>query len=455
MMSQDAMTPLVPIALLGWAPLVVAMFLALKPRVAVAAAFLIGFLFLPVAIFDVPGVPEYSKVSATSVGVLLGVIVFDAGRLLRLRPSLIDLPILAWCVAPMFSSITNGLGAYDGFASVVDQVLSWGVPYLMGRLYFSDGDGLAFLCKVIVIGGLLYVPLCLFEVRMSPQLHRMLYGYHAHSFHQTTRFGGYRPTVFMQHGLMVGMWMTAASLAAVWMAMSKRPARLFNVPLWAVAAAIIGAAVLCKSLGALFLLAVGLAVLVFIRATDRRLPLTAMALAIPLFLGARIALDWQGEELVDAAAAVSPERAESLQVRLENENLLLDKAMRRPLFGWGGWNRARLDDTETITDSLWIIAVGQKGLFGLAACFAVLVVPVFAVATLSSRKLGAAPFAHAVLPLALIVGLYAADSLLNAMINPIFAVAAGGLCGFVVVARPVAARRRSPARSQAQFVVAR
>ena len=55
----------------------------------------------------------------------------------------------------------------------------------------------------IFIGGLLYVPLCLFEIRMSPQLHKLVYGFHQHIFAQTFRFEGWRPTVFLQHGLAV------------------------------------------------------------------------------------------------------------------------------------------------------------------------------------------------------------------------------------------------------------
>ena len=33
---------------------------------------------------------------------------FDAGRLLRYRVSWVDLPILAWCLTPFASSVTNG-----------------------------------------------------------------------------------------------------------------------------------------------------------------------------------------------------------------------------------------------------------------------------------------------------------------------------------------------------------
>ena len=64
---------------------------------------------------------------------------------------------------------------------------------------------------------LIYAPLCLLELRLSPQLHRWVYGYHQHDFVQTMRDGGYRPMVFMEHGLMVSFWMAAAALTAFWL----------------------------------------------------------------------------------------------------------------------------------------------------------------------------------------------------------------------------------------------
>ena len=37
---------------------------------------------------------------------------------------------------------------------------------------------------VLLIGGLIYIPFCLFEIKMSPQLHKWVYGYHQHAFDQ-------------------------------------------------------------------------------------------------------------------------------------------------------------------------------------------------------------------------------------------------------------------------------
>ena len=41
----------------------------------------------------------------------------------------------------------------------------------------NTADTLRDLCLSIIIGGVIYLPLCLYEIRMSPQLHSIFYGF--------------------------------------------------------------------------------------------------------------------------------------------------------------------------------------------------------------------------------------------------------------------------------------
>jgi hypothetical protein len=425
-------TPLATIALYGCIPAILVLFAIVPPRTAVAVAFIGGILLLPMYELEVKFVPQFNKITATSIGVMIGIGVFDAGRFVAYRFRVIDLPIIAWCISPFFASITNDLGAYDGVSASLMSVLMYGVPYFVGRLYFSDPDGLEFLLKSIVVGGLIYVPLCLYEVRMSPQLHRVLYGEHAHSFAQTYRFGGYRPTVFMQHGLMVGMWMTAATLAGFGLALHARAKRLLGAPMWVWVCVLGLTAVLCKSLGALGLLAVGVSLICAVRLTKAPALVWCMALVVPAYLVARVALNWDAGTIVELASRIDKDRADSLGVRLFNENLLVERALERPMFGWGGWNRARLEDEDTITDSLWIIAIGQRGLVGLVACFAYMVIPAMLVCT--RRTMADQRVAVPLLALSIILLMYAIDCLLNAMVVPAYSIVAGAAAGAAGVA---------------------
>ena len=73
-------------------------------------------------------------------------------------------------------ALYNGLGLYDGLSGMLGQILLWGLPYLVGRLYFSNLEGLRVFTVAMVIGGLLYVLPCHWEMRMSPHLLRPIYG---------------------------------------------------------------------------------------------------------------------------------------------------------------------------------------------------------------------------------------------------------------------------------------
>jgi hypothetical protein len=446
------------IALLGWIPVMLVIFAALPPRRATITSFLAAWMFLPErAGYAIQGLPDYDKVSATCAGILLATFIFDLQRLTRFRPHWLDLPMLIWCVAPFLSSVANGLGAYDGMSGVIRQTTLWGLPYFIGRLYFSDLQGLRELAIGIFIGGLVYVPLCWLELRMSPQLHNWVYGYHQHLFIQAIRGSGYRPMVFMQHGLMVAMWMATASLIGVWLWRTKALRQLFGIPVsWLVIVLLI-TTVLCKSIGALILLAVGAGLLYAVPLLKTRRIVYVVAVVPLLYVGARC-VGWNGSELVSAAELFAPaKRVESFAARLSNEDLLARRALQRPVFGWGGWGRNRVQDEFTgedraVTDSLWIIAFGTYGAIGLVAAQAFLLVPTLVAVRRVPVSYWRHPNAAPLVVLTLVLLLYLLDNLLNAMINPIFLLAAGGVAA-VAASRPAArsapaaAYQPTPARS--------
>jgi len=417
-------------------PVLFAMF---KPRRAVLIAFLFAWLFLPQGAITLPGLPDLTKVTATSFGALLGVVIFDAGRLIRYRFSWVDIPVIAWCLAPMASSITNKLGAYDGASEVLAQLATWGVPYLIGRLYFDSLAAMRELALAIVVGGLIYVPLCAFELRMSPQLHRLVYGYHPSEFVMTLRFGGYRPMVFMQHGLMVGLWMVSAALVAYWLWLSGAVKKLFAFPitLWVIVLFVF--AVLTKSAGALGLLAGGVGLLYVTKVTKQPVFILIAVLIAPVYIVARAGGKWDAHQMVEFAAMIDEERSQSIAVRLENEDRLARRAAEKSLFGWGGWGNWRVLDEETgrditISDGMWIITYGKRGVVGLVAFLATLLLPVLLLLWRVKAAQWASPAAAPAAALAVLLIIFSLDNLLNAMLNPIFMLGAGALSGFYLMA---------------------
>jgi hypothetical protein len=438
------MNALVPIALFGWIPIALALFRGRANHRTVIFLFVLASLFLPVVYEPVLGL-NWTKVRATSYGILLAILIFDARRLFAVRLSWLDLPMAVWCVSPLFSSLANDLGLYDGFSQSLQQFVVWGVPYWIGRAYFTDMRTLRDLALGIVLGGLLYVPFCIVEVRLSPQWHTWIYGYFQHDFSQVLRFGGWRPVVFMEHGLAVGFWMAAATLISGWMwhsgdlpeftlgPFSLRPA--YTVGILAVTT------LLCKSSGAIGLGAVGAAILYLSVKFRTRLLLGGLLSAPALYVYLRIWGGWTGMELADAIGQYfDRERSASVIFRLENENLLINRAMESPVFGWGGWGRSRVFDEDgrdvTVTDGLWIIAFGDRGFVGLAALGAALAVPAIRVLRRFPPNLWAkAPYGVAAV-LAVNLGLFFVDGIANAMLNPVFILSAGGMIGLAGSTQP-------------------
>jgi len=93
------------------------------------------------------------------------------------------------------------------------------VPFILGRACFRSRAAALDLLKVLVFFGLIYSLFFLFEVRMSPQLHKRIYGFHQHPFTQTLRGEGYRPMVFLRTGLVVAIFNMTTALAA-WLLVS-------------------------------------------------------------------------------------------------------------------------------------------------------------------------------------------------------------------------------------------
>lgn len=427
-------SPLVAVMLFAWIPIVLSLFSLLPSRTAVIAAFLTAWLFLPVHEYEIKFFPEYNKMTATCLGIFCATLIFDAERILRFRPRWYDIPALVFVTVPFCSSVANGLGIYDGLSEAFKQLVRWGLPYFLGRIYFNTHRDMRALLFGIFIGGLIYVPLCWYEIRFSPQLHRLLYGFHQASFVQVLRFGGFRPMVFLEHGLMVGMWMASATLVAVDFWLTRAYRNLWGIPMPVYASILALTTLFCKSTGAILLLIIGVAVLALIRLGARALPIGLLAIASIVYVTIRASGLWSAQPLVEMVEkAIGPDRAQSLQTRIDNEDLLAEKARQRLLFGWGGWGRSRIYDESgkdiSITDSLWIIVLGQNGIVGLGSLFAMILLPAF----LLSYRLPGMAFHHpgvgATLGAALIICLWMIDNCFNAMVNPIYVVLVGGLAG--------------------------
>ncbi|HEV3138450.1 MAG TPA: hypothetical protein VGZ26_11115, partial [Pirellulales bacterium] len=174
-----------------------------------------------------------------------------------------------------------------------------------------------------------------------------------------------------------------------------------------------------------------------IRKLGRATPILVMCLPAVIYPIIRTGGAWDGMQMVHLAeSTVGAERAQSLEFRLQNEDILSNKALQRFWWGWGRFGRSRVfnefgKDVST-TDGEWIIALGQSGVVGLAAVTMIYLLPPIRLWWRLKGPLWADPSFAAVTAFAVILTLYATDNILNAMINPVITVVMGGVNGAVL-----------------------
>ena len=136
------------------------------------------------------------------------------------------------------------------------------------------------------------------------------------------------------------------------------------------------------------------------------------------------------EGITSVVAGISAERAQSLQVRLDNEDLLLDRAQERPLFGWGAWGRERVygerGENISLTDGYWLIVLGKGGWIRYLGEFGLLAVGILGLTFGRGRGLHPASTAIA---LALTANLI--DLVPNAGMSSLTWMLAGALAGLL------------------------
>jgi hypothetical protein len=402
-----------------------------------------AYLLLPVgADIKFEGVPALDKNSIPSLMVFAGCL-FAVGRFPRLSYGVgtVELLCCAFVVSPFITSNFNGdelrfgglvlpgVGTYDALSAAASQFIVL-LPFFLGRQFLRSASDNEDILRILALAGFAYSLPMLFELRMSPQLHVWTYGYFPHSFEQQMRDGGFRPVVFLGHGLLVAFFGMTAAVAAAALWRTKVP--LARLPASLVTGYLSGVMVLCKTLGTIVY---GAVLVPLVRFASPRLQLrlavvlVTIALAYPMLR----TIDLVPTQLfLDAAGSVSSDRARSLGVRFDQEYALLERASERRWFGWGRWGRNRVYDEAgrdvSVTDGRWIITMGTFGVLGFIAEFGLLALPVFRAAS-ALRFATSTPEKILLAALALIVAINVFDLLPNSSIRPWTWLLTGALLG--------------------------
>ena len=406
--------------------------------------FLLPYLFLPVphgelTPIKLPLLPPLDK-EAVPVFIALWLIYLNKIKidyLPRFRISLIF--CLAFLLSPFLTVFTNmdplvfptrqipGLKFTEALSIFTAVYIKVYVPFVIGYALLGSNKAHEEFVKLVFIFGLVYSVLMLYEVRMSPQLHRDVYGYFPHDWRQQLRSGGFRPVVFLGHGLLVALYGCLSAVAAFVLWRKKhelvKGKGIFIVLYFCLVL------VLCKTYSAIiyFLLFVALSLLLGVK--NRLRVVSTVSLLVLLYPMIRGFLPLS--EITEFFAGLDPARAQSLQFRFDNEDILLDKANERPLFGWGTWGRNRVFDPvtgvdQTVVDGIWILNYGVFGWLGYLGTMGLIAYPLIVISRVVNSR-NEKSFSQYTLALAIVLMIFLIDQIPNASLNHLSYLMAGAL----------------------------
>ena len=263
-------------------------------------------------------------------------------------------------------------------------------PLFIGYWLITSVRDQRMMLTMIVIAGLCYSLILLIEVRLSPQFHKTIYGFHPSGFSSSSRGSGFRPRGFLVNGLVAAFFTLTVVIAtlAIWRDDRTRINEGLNKlaivkPRWFGLAAtyMTSILVISRSLGALLFGAFAVCAIVLFKPRTQLLVavmITILATTYPILRSLDLV---PHEQLVSAAASVSDRRAESLEARFTNEGQLLERGLEKPFLGWGNWGRFRIYDSRgydrTLSDGYWVIALSTRGIIGYIATYIIFIAPIF------------------------------------------------------------------------------
>jgi hypothetical protein len=447
------------LALLVWPVATYLFFKYLPPSRALIWTVLGAYLLLPPlpAMFDFPLMPPLSKETLPNLtAFLIFLFVLQGKRSILPKSGVARLLIAVFILTPIATVLTNqepliflaaglpGLRPLDAIALSMNQAILL-LGYLMARSLLTTAEAQRDLLVALLMAGLVYSLPMLIEIRLSPQVNMWVYGFYQHLFEQGMRGDGYRPVVFLFHGIWAAFFVMTTAIAgfALW---RVEPQKVGTRYLFS-ALYLLALLVLCKTLGAL-LFAILLVPLVVFASSKMQLrvamALAFLAMTYPVLKGVDLI---PTNIMLDAASKVSGERANSLNFRFKNEDMLRERAAKKPLFGWGSWGRNHLHDPidgtiTSVTDGRWIITLGVFGWFGFIAEFGLLGLPMLLLWR-EVRHLKANEISPYLGPLALLLAVNLVDLIPNATLTTMTWLLSGSLLGH---AELLAKRRKESGR---------
>lgn len=418
--------------LMIWPVIMVVLFKKLSPDRALVWSFLGAFMLLPPEVYiDLPLIPTLNKYTLPSI-VALVLCLTMVDQKIRIFPAsrLVTILMVGFVLSPIVTVLSNrepvfwgvvvlpGLSIKDAISVVLTNGITL-IPFILGFNLLSTRQARRAFLTAYMTAGLIYSLPILLEVRVSPQINNWVYGYFPELFVQQIRFGGYRPMVFMGHGLVVAFFTLMAILSAAVLGSGSGDDK--RARYLAILAYLLVVLILCKTVGVILFAILFLPVILFAGPRLKGWAMLACAVFVLTYPVLRATDAIPVDRMVSYAALIQAERAQSLEYRFDNEKRLLDHAAKKPVAGWGYWNRNRVFDEITgrdltVPDGYWIIIIGVVGWIGYVCVFGLLTYPLL---RLWGQRKNPATVGdeHIVYGIALMLGVNLLDLIPNSTIN--------------------------------------
>lgn len=325
--------------------------------------------------------------------------------------------------------VRSGLSFRDVISMISEPLIEM-VPFFAAVALLRTRRHHEEVLRAIAILGAFYAGLALVEARFSPQMNIWVYGYFQHSWVQHLRGGGFRPIVFLRHGLWLGFFLLTVVIAAFALYRQYRTRErwyFLGIGVWTLAVLMVS-----RNLGAAMLVIAFLPVLMIVPRFFQTRIIALVAILFLAYPAVRQAEVLPIDSLTNFVGEnISAQRASSLQFRLDNETDMMLRALEKPFFGWGGWGRWRVIDDlgrdTTVSDGIWIIILGERGWVGYICFFGLLTLPMIYLVRVARKK--------EVTPVIIAMGLIMAANLIymipNSTLSPIGWLLAGTMAAFI------------------------
>lgn len=341
-----------------------------------------GWLFLPVAAYpaetitpqnftvDIIGTALPSNLLVTKALIVPAVVLACLAlvaphRLAKFQPIRLDAAIAGFCLSPLLAWAAGRVPAGVALVQAGYLAGSWGAIWIAGRLFLGNQAGSRSLVTAMIFSGILLLPVSIFEGLQPAGLYGLVFGAHPFQLEGATRYFGFRPLGFFEHGNQYGIWMAMAALAAASRALRTRPRSGLYI---AIAAALVAGSIASQSVGAIILLGAGI-VWLLLPPPAMRASLAAAGLLLAVggtaYLSGRVPIQHHAESTElgrKAIAALEATGRKSLGYRVRRDQMALPLIYRAPLAGYGVW-----DWWRPLKSHPWGLPLLIAGQFGLLA----------------------------------------------------------------------------------------